>query len=291
MLKNIDIDLLEPPRGESKELPTDGELDEIREYGVTQPVSVRPSKRAGHYEILRGEYIWHAAQMLNIHQIPVWVCREMTDVEAAKIRERHARTKNTNPLEEISKIELMLGDRKKSRQAVAARSDRSISTVNHLLRLRKLPPSVQHMLRRGEIKYGHARPLIALRNEKEIVALATAVGRYRLSVRAIEAIVRNRVRTGTDLSVLIDDAVRKGKSATGTTATSRSSATYSTQDEDAPKDANVRRLEESCSDEIGSPVTIDHTQQGSGELRIRYFDLDDLSRILDLLKGKNDEDY
>ena len=55
----------------------------IREKGVLQPLIVR-ARADGNYEIVAGERRWRAAQMAQLHALPV-IVREFTDIEVLEV--------------------------------------------------------------------------------------------------------------------------------------------------------------------------------------------------------------
>ena len=62
----------------------------IRAKGVIQPLIVRPRRADGGYEIVAGERRWRAAQMAQLHEVPVLV-RDFDDTEMSS-KSRSSRT-------------------------------------------------------------------------------------------------------------------------------------------------------------------------------------------------------
>src|SRR5690606_28854493 len=57
----------------------------IREKGIIQPLIVRESKdKSNSYEIVAGERRWRAAQIAQLHEVPVLV-RDLSDTEVLEI--------------------------------------------------------------------------------------------------------------------------------------------------------------------------------------------------------------
>ena len=80
---------------------------------------------------------------------------------------------------------------------VAKQVGRSRSAVANMLRLLDLPDEVLEMLRVGDITAGHARALLALDSEDDMVEIANRIIARNLSVREVETLVK-RLNTVTE---------------------------------------------------------------------------------------------
>ena len=64
--------------------------ESLRQKGVIQPLIVRPFGEPGHYQIVAGERRWRAAQLAQIHDLPVLI-RELDDTEVLEVATLAAR--------------------------------------------------------------------------------------------------------------------------------------------------------------------------------------------------------
>jgi len=224
----------------------------IRSQGLMQPVVLRTRPQGG-YELIAGERRWRAARIAGLAHIPA-VLREVTDEQASAMALiENIQREDLNPLEEAQALDRLKEEFGLTQQQVADAVGKSRVAVTNLLRLLNLSPPVRDMLLSAEIEMGHARallPLPALDQER----LARVVASKGLSVRATEALVRDRHKPV------------KAKSA-------------------PVKDADTARLERDLSDRIGAPVVIQQDAKGrGGKLTIGYSNLDELEGILSHLK-------
>ncbi|MEO5678977.1 MAG: ParB/RepB/Spo0J family partition protein, partial [Acidimicrobiales bacterium] len=170
----------------------------IAEVGVLQPVLVRPiGDEDGHavYELIAGERRWRAAKRVGLTTLPA-IVRDVSDLasmEQAVVENLHRR--DLNPLEEAAAYQQLLEDFGLTHDRLAKRVGKSRTTVTNLLRLFQLPPTVQKLVRDGDLAEGHARALLGLGDAAKIEALAGRVVAEGLSVRATEELVR--VASGT----------------------------------------------------------------------------------------------
>ena len=226
----------------------------IREKGVIQPLIVRPMGD-GDYQIVAGERRWRAAQLAQLHELPVLV-RELDDTEVLEIAIiENIQRADLNPLEEALGYRQLMDRFGHTQEKLAEALGKSRSHIANLLRLLNLPSSVQEFLRKGELSSGHARALITAEDPE---ALARKVISGGLSVRQTEALAKST-------------SGEKPKK----TVKSTPSAT---------KDADTVALEGDLSAAIGMKVVLNHAAGGeSGTLTIRYDTLDQLDDLCMIL--------
>lgn len=224
--------------------------DSIRTRGVIQPLIVRRQGGEGGFEIVAGERRWRAAQMANLHELPVLV-REFTDSEVLEIAIiENVQRADLNAIEEAEAYRQLMERFGHTQEKIAEALSRSRSHIANLLRLLTLPQEVQDMVRRGVVSAGHARALVGQENASDLAAKIVGGG---LSVRATEDLVRRtaqRVAGG-----------RKPRSAPG-------------------KDSDTRALEADLSANLQMMVQIDHDTGGQGgKVTVRYRSLEDLDLL------------
>jgi ParB family chromosome partitioning protein len=225
----------------------------IREKGVIQPLIVRP--RPGHpeeFEIVAGERRWRAAQMANVHELPV-VARDLSDAEVLELAIiENIQRADLNPAEEALGYRQLMDRFGHTQERLAEALGKSRSHIANLLRLLTLPEGVLDLLRAGKLSAGHAR------------ALVTASDPLGLAKRIVD----------TDLSVRATERLVKAAEAPAAAPVRHP----------VEKDADTRALEQDLTANLRLKVSIDHRPGGqSGELRIRYGTLEELDGLCQLL--------
>lgn len=162
----------------------------VRELGVLQPILVRPV--GDRYELIAGERRWRAARRAGLAQIPAVVrtIDDSTSLEQAVVENLHRQ--DLNPLEEAGAYQQLIEDFGLTQDEVARRVGRSRSAVANILRLFQLPPSVQRMVRDGQLTAGHARAILGSPDRSFQEALARRCVERSLTVRDVEDAVRVR---------------------------------------------------------------------------------------------------
>jgi ParB family chromosome partitioning protein len=239
----------------------EAELEElarsIRTHGIIQPLIVR-ARAGGGFILIAGERRWRAAQRAGLLEVPVVV----QDVSSRDSFERalveNLQRADLNPIEEAEAYQRLVGEHGYTQEQVAERVGKERSTVTNSLRLLKLPTGVRDRVEEGALSMGHARALLGLESVAEIEVVARQVVSKGLSVRATEALVRQR------------QAGARGKPAPAAKA--------------ARKSASVRDVENRLTKSLGSQVSLFEAKKGKGgRIEIRYADLDDLDRLLEKL--------
>ncbi len=255
----VPVEFLRPGRFQPRRRFDEDELRalsrSIGEKGVLQPLGVRRDPEvAGSYEIVTGERRWRAAQLAQLHELPV-IVRDFSDREALEISlVENVQREDLTPLEEAEGYKRLLDDFGHGQQELARAIGKSRSHLANTLRLLGLPEPVKAMLDDGSLTAGHARALLAA---PDPAALAGDVVARGLNVRQTERLVRS--------------AARPRRRARGAAAA----------------DADTRAIEGRLADRLGLAVKIKHRREG-GWLEIRYRTLaqfDDILRRLGVDRG------
>ena len=174
------------PRTEFDEEALRQLADSIREYGLIQPITVRPLER-GYYQIIAGERRWRASRMAGLTEVPVRIIEadDRTTAEMALVE--NLQREDLNPLEEARGYKKLMADYGLTQEEVAVRVQKSRSAVANSLRLLGLGGGVLEMVERGELSAGHARALLSIAGESQQLAAAKKVAAEGLSVRQTEA--------------------------------------------------------------------------------------------------------
>ncbi len=227
----------------------DSGLDElaasIREKGVLQPLVVRRAGE-GRYQLIAGERRFRAAQRAGLSTVPV-VIREADDGEALELALiENLQRENLNPVEEARAYDRLAAEFGLSQEEIARRVGKSRSAITNALRLLQLPADVLAQLESGVLSAAHARTVLGLETAASQSQLARDVVAQRLSVRDTEKLVRDRA--------------------------ARSAG-----------EVEERHLEAALARALGTRVHLRHHRNGSGQIIIEYYSLDELDGLLQRL--------
>lgn len=160
----------------------------IKEFGLLQPIVVRPAK--GGYELIMGERRWRASAKAGLKRIPA-IVRETSDEDMLRdaLLENIHRVQ-LNPLEEAAAYQQLLEEFGVTQEELADRLGRSRPVITNSIRLLNLPVPVQRRVAAGVLSAGHARALLGVKVGGEAQEqLADRIVAEGLSVRATEEAV------------------------------------------------------------------------------------------------------
>ena len=226
----------------------------IIQQGVMQPIVVRKIA-TDKYEIIAGERRWRATQQAGLESIPA-IIRSITD-EAAIVMAliENIQREDLNSIEESRALIRLQDEFQLTQQQVADAVGKSRSAVTNLMRLANLESAVQKQLELGEIELGHAKCLLVLSGNAQVMA-GREIAANSMSVRQTETLVKRIHLSGSVMPV------EKTKQA----------------------DPDILRIQQELSEKVGAPVKIQHSSKGSGNLVIKYHSVDELEGILAHIK-------
>lgn len=189
----LNINEVEPNRDQPRKNFNENALQElaksIEQNGIIQPILVRPMAD-GSYQLIAGERRWRAARMAGLTEVPVTI-REMSDEEASIFALiENLQREDLNPVEEAEGLKSLIESYGFTQEEAADKVGKSRTAVTNTLRLLKLPSPVRNLLGDGKITAGHARALLGLDDEKEMLKIAETVVAQDLSVRQVEKMVK-----------------------------------------------------------------------------------------------------
>lgn len=224
----------------------------IKEKGVLQPILVR--SKDGHYEVVAGERRLRAARAIGMEEVPV-IVKEVSDQEALVLAlVENIQREELNPIEEAQAFKRLIEEFQYTQDKVAEAVGKDRSTISNLLRLLKLPAEIQKSVYDGQLSVGHARALLSLELAEDQKRLFELVIKKGLSVREIEEFVK----PGSHAAVRPEKAKK-------------------------PKDHETAAVEHDLQRVLGTKVTLHHNRK-KGKIVIEYYSLDDLDRILDIIR-------
>lgn len=230
----------------------------IKDFGLLQPIVVRPGSDDGTYELIMGERRLRAAKLAGVETIPAIVRQTEDDAMLRDALLENIHRVQLNPLEEAAAYQQLIEEFDVTHDELAHRIKRSRSQISNMLRLMKLPPRVQQRVAAGVLSYGHARAILGLEGSEKQEALATRVVAEGMSVRATEEAV----------SLATEDQPTKR-------ATRRKQIT-------APA---LRTLAENLSDHFDTRATV-QLGRSKGKIVVEFASIDDLERIVAVMAPK-----
>jgi len=254
------IEALHPQKGQPRQRMDGARLDELaaslREHGLIEPLVVRRSPSSpDRFEIVAGERRWRAAQRAGLKELLV-VVKDVSPNAAFELALiENIQREDLDPIELAEAIERLIQEYGYTHETVAQRLHKDRTTITNALRLLKLPQRVRSMVVEGKLSEGHARALLGAAEGPLIEDLADKAVRGRLSVRKVEALVRQQRQNGGGES----DKPKK--------------------DAAESKSANVRDLEQRLTRLLGHRVEV-RDRSGKGEVVIAYANLDELDQVL-----------
>lgn len=249
----IPVDEIRPnpyqPRKEFDAKSLNELADSIRQHGIFTPLLVRKSVRG--YDLVAGERRLRAAKIAELDSVPAIVV-EFGDDEMMEIALlENIQRENLNPIEEAMAFESLIEKLGYTQEKLAERVGKSREYCANILRLLRLPASVQQYVIDHRLSTGHVRPLLALKDEEAICQAAEKVLADRMSVRGVEKYVRELQQ--------------------------KEAGPHRPAEKE--KDPMIRDLENRMSEKYGTQVEVT-----SHQIRISYSGTDDLNRILEMMQ-------
>ncbi|MGE5842305.1 MAG: ParB/RepB/Spo0J family partition protein [Deltaproteobacteria bacterium] len=248
------VEMIEPNPYQPRQTFDGQELEElaasVKEQGILTPLLVSKTEKG--YRLIAGERRWRAAQKAGLARVPV-VVRETTpaqSLELALIENLHR--KDLNPIEEAMAYSRLLESPGVTQESLAVRIGKDRTTITNMVRLLKLPVSIQRDVMEGRLSMGHARVLAGLKDSLEQKALGDEIIRKELSVRQTEALVKKRSRQGAWRQQL------------------------------GGRDPYLQSLADSVKNSLGTKVEI-RKRGKQGSIQIYFYSDEELDRLLEVL--------
>ena len=231
-------------------------VQSIKTLGLIQPITVR---RLGEnaYQLISGERRWRASKLAGLKTIPAYIrlADDQGMLEMALVE--NIQRSNLNPLEVALSYQRLIDECNLQHDEMAQRVGKERSTISNYIRLLKLPPDIQNVLRTKELSMGHARALLALEDPAQQLHVFKQIKNEGLSVRNTEKIIRDiKSKSGSKLKSAPNRILHP----------------------------EVRKIKERLTDHLNSKIDISRSSKGKGKIII-YFDSDDqLNDIVDLIE-------
>lgn len=231
----------------------------IEKHGLIQPILVEPMEN-GRYRIIAGERRWRASRMAGLENIPAVVrtVTEQQNMEMALIE--NLQREDLNPIEEAYGYKSLMDLYHMTQEEVASSVGKSRPEVANKLRLLALPEQLMDFVSNRELSAGHARALMSLDDADLQLALANKIITEGLTVRQTETLVKNAKKPKKEPFRFSGDVAMA-----------------------------LADMEKSASEYVGNKVVIRHTPKNKGKIEIAYHSVDELEKIIDILRGGSHE--
>ncbi len=233
----------------------------LRTSGLLQPITVRPAPSGTGYELIAGERRLRAATRLGWTEIPA-IVKEIDDrtlLTLALIE--NLQRADLNPIEEAQGYQRLITDFSLTQQEVADLVGKDRTTVTNILRLLQLPTSVRRLVQDGQLTLGHARALLAIGNEHQMLDLAREIVAKGLTVRDVE----RRARDHASLT------------------------TRQKRQRDSSPPLHIRRVTDELRRYLQTDVSISASDNHRGKIEITFYSEEDLDRLVELILGAKRE--
>jgi len=223
----------------------------IQASGVVQPITVRPI--SGRFQLITGERRWLASGRAGKQTVPA-IVRQVSNEQAMEITIiENLQREDLNPVEQARAYERLAREFSLTQEQMAQRTGKDRSSISNFLRLLKLPPEILSLVEAAKLSFGHAKALMALDSQPDMLRLAQRAAQLSMSVRQLEGAVSELLHP-----------------------------TPAAPKPERVLDPNVREAEQQLQRSLGLRVQIqDH--KGKGKIVLEYRSLEDFDRVLEML--------
>jgi ParB family transcriptional regulator, chromosome partitioning protein len=243
------------PRKDFDEVALQELAASIKMHDIIQPITVAKLS-SGKYRLISGERRYRASRMAGLNDIPVYL-RQANDQQLLELALlENLQREDLNAMEIALSYKRMMDELNYTQEQVSERMGKERSTVANYVRLLKLPPDIQVALRNNLISMGHARALINVDTVDKQLYLFSEIKSRSLSVRQTEELVRKLYKSSPHA---VNKSVKGGLPET------------------------YRKIEDTLATHFSTRVKLNQSANGSGSIKIEYYSLQELNKILDQL--------
>ncbi len=233
------------PRKQFDEKKLQELAESIASHGVFTPILVKKTVQG--YELIAGERRLRASKMAGLETIP-GILVDFDDQQMMEIALlENIQREDLNAIEEAIGYQKIIERLHYTQEQLAKRIGKSREHVTNMLRLLKLPKSIQEYVVNGELSMGHIRAIAGVEDSETMELLAKQAIAEKMSVRALEALVKK-----------LHEPKKEPK--------------------EKHPDAHLTDLQNRLQDKFQTKISLDKKQ-----LVIHYHGVDDLNRILEIL--------
>ena len=263
VILNIPLEQIEvnpfQPRTTFEEESLNDLADSIKVHGVIQPITVRKIEN-NKYQLIAGERRLRASKLAGKKDVPAFVrlASDQESIEIALIE--NIQREDLNPLEIAINYKRLQDECDLTQEQLATRLGKNRSSVTNFIRLLRLPPDIQAGLRDEKITMGHAKALLAIENPLLLLTAYKDVVSKGMSVRQVEELVRT-----------LESKPKKNSS-----PANKSTAIPFT----------IKKMQDQLVTALSTKVHINRTNDGKGDIVIKFYSNDDLERLIEVITEK-----
>ena len=260
--------------------------ESIKNSGLLQPITVRKIS-GGKYEIIAGERRYRACRELGMENIPA-IEINTGDARGYELSVlENIQREDLNPIEEAESYLMLMEVYGYTQEKLSEKLGKNRSSLSNKIRILKLPGNVKELVKSRELSYGHARTLLALSDEKQIIELAKEVIEKKYSVRETEKKVKIILEKNTfsnfSFSNILSDKRRKTENKDTHLEKFSEKENETNKESYKEKDAEKVFLENKLREFFESSVEIKGNLHENGKIEIKFHDYEELERIIGLL--------
>ena len=177
------------PRKIFREDALDELADSIRQHGILQPLSVR--RVGNNYELISGERRLRAAELAGVSDVPCILMSMDDRTSGFTALVENLQRQDLDFIEEALGIRRLLQEHDMSQEQAARLLGKSQSAVANKLRILRHSDRVLTALRETELTERHARALLKLKTEEEILSAISRIAAKNMSVSQTERYIES----------------------------------------------------------------------------------------------------
>jgi len=220
----------------------------IKEHGIIQPITVRKMGR-DNFQIISGERRYQAAKIAGVNEIPsfIRIADDKKMLEMAIVE--NIQRRDLNAIEIGLSYQRLIDECQLTHLELSEKVSKNRSTITNFLRLLKLPVIIQKAVRDNKLSMGHARAILSLDDESDMIQAFEKIKSDNLSVRKSEEIFRSKTKTKKNSANALSNY--------------------------------EKRMQNDISFQLDSKVVIKKKIKGNGQIIINFKNQDHLNKILD----------
>jgi ParB family chromosome partitioning protein len=224
----------------------------IKEHGIIQPIVLR--NEDNFYTIVAGERRWRAAKSIGLKEVPA-IVMELSSKQVLEISLiENIQREDLNPIEEAIAYKKLIEEFNITQEELAVKVGKSRTAITNSMRLLNLDRRVQDYLIEGVITEGHGRAILGISNHDKQNEIAQRIIDEGLSVRQIEALIRNFNEVKSDKTEKNDQY-----------------------------NPHINSVKDKLESYFGTKVNLSNNKKNKGKIEIEYYSTEDLNRILEIL--------
>lgn len=270
----------------------------IKSLGIIQPIVVKKENES--FIIVAGERRFRAAKLLNLEKVPIIIkdYSLLQSLEVALIE--NIQREDLNPIEEAQTYKRLSQEFGLTQETIAKKVGKSRSHIANIMRLLNLNEQTLPYVSKGLLSIGHAKAILSIEDNQKQHEIAKLCIEENLNVRETEAFIKEYLNPtppkdpsiASNLDLLSGysylEAPQKDSEENATDNTQDNIETQSKLQEPpaTPKNPRYNSYQSQLQNILGTRVNIKDTKIGKegGKIEIKYFSLEDLQRIIDIIK-------